>query len=303
MDVSIIIVNYRTLPLIINCIHSIIKYTRDIEYEIIVVDNHSEENFQECLHTEFGDKVFCLPLFENVGFGRANNEGFKVSKGRNILCLNPDTELINNAVKILSDLLDSYPNVGICGGNLYNRGMIPCLSFRRLFPSIIWEIDACLDYLLEYFFYGKSRMHNFNSSLISVAYITGADLMIRRNLVEKYGFFDSSFFMYYEDTELCYRIRKKHFDICCTSEAKIFHYEGKSSSHLGQKALMNFVGRDTFYRKYYSSIYIMVADFFFALGAVLRIIILIFRKDSNVDYWKETLNLIWKKYKSCRFVV
>lgn len=296
MDVSIIIVNYKTVPLIVDCIRSIRKHVRDIVYEVIVVDNYSEDNFQERLQAEFGDTVVCVPLLENIGFGRANNEGFKVAGGRNIFCLNPDTELINNAVKILSVFLDNHSDVGICGGNLYNRGMIPCLSYRRLFPSILWEMNSCLKYLPERLFLGKSREHNFKSGAMSVAYVTGADLMIKRELIEKYGFFDPSFFMYYEDTELCYRIKKNGFKIYCIPEAKIFHYEGKSCSHLERKAIMNFTGREIFYKKYYSKLYTLIADCFFMLGALFRIMILSFKTETNLLYWKKSLQLAMGKY-------
>ena len=297
MDVSIIIVNYKTVPLIIDCIHSIYDKVHDIEYEIIVVDNHSEDNFEELLNAEFEQQIICIPLSENLGFGRANNEGFRVAKGRNIFCLNPDTMLINNAVKILSDVLDNHPNIGICGGNLYNKGMMPCLSYRKLFPSILWEINGCLNYFPERLFIGKSHEHNFNSRMLSVAYITGADLMIKRELIEKYGFFDPTFFMYYEDTELCYRIHKKGFGVYSVPEARIFHYEGKSCSHLERKATMNFTGREIFYRKYHSMFYVGVADFFFLLGALFRIIILSGKVGTNITYWKYSLRLVLDKYK------
>ena len=101
MDVSIIIVNYKTLSLIVNCIRSIIEKTDGISYEIIVVDNNSNDDFSKCLKDKFGNLVKCVPLQENIGFGRANNEGLKIATGRNIFYLNPDTLLINNAIKIL----------------------------------------------------------------------------------------------------------------------------------------------------------------------------------------------------------
>lgn len=228
MDVSIIIVNYKTVPMIINCVYSIQEHVRDIEYEVIVVDNHSEDGFQERLRTEFGEKVVCLPLPENIGFGRANNEGFKIAKGRNLFCLNPDTLLLNNAVKILSDYLDEHPEAGACGGNLFDEEMQPALSFRRMLPSITWEINELFNLIPEKIVYGKNYRFNFLDHSLNVGYITGADLMLRRDVLEKVGGFSPDFFMYYEETDLCCRIQKRGVKVVSVPEAKILHLEGKS---------------------------------------------------------------------------
>ena len=90
MDVSIIIVNYKTVSLILKCLNSIQRLTRKISYEIIVVDNNSNDDFATYIQQQY-PKVKCVSLPENMGFGRANNEGVKLAKGRNILFLNPDT--------------------------------------------------------------------------------------------------------------------------------------------------------------------------------------------------------------------
>ena len=139
MDVSVIIVNYKTSQLLVQAIDSILDKTEDIVYEIIVVDNHSQDDSERVVHERYGNRVTYLPLAENVGFGRANNEGLRIARGRNILFLNPDTILVNNAVRILSDYLDSHPDTGAVGGNLYTADSAaqrfvqscPSLDFRR----------------------------------------------------------------------------------------------------------------------------------------------------------------------------
>ena len=138
IDVSIIIVNYSTEDLIIQCVESVFMKVQGVNYEIIVVDNASPNNTFNHLETLYkgNDYVKCVRLKENVGFGRANNAGYKESNGRNIFCLNPDTVLINNAVKILSDYLDSHDNVGLCGGNLFHKDGKFCTSYNMTFPSI-----------------------------------------------------------------------------------------------------------------------------------------------------------------------
>ena len=100
IDVSIIIVNYKTVSLILKCLDSIQRLTRKISYEIIVVDNNSNDDFATYIQQQYPE-VKCVSLPENMGFGRANNEGVKLAKGRNILFLNPDTILLNDAISIL----------------------------------------------------------------------------------------------------------------------------------------------------------------------------------------------------------
>lgn len=221
-DVSIIIVNYNTSKLINDCIESIIKLTNGVTYEIIVVDNNTED-LSEVIKEASNPIVRLIQLPENVGFGRANNEGFKMSQGRNLFCLNPDTLLLNNAVKILSDYLDTHPKCGACGGNLYDSFGKPIHSFRRTFPGILDSLIIFSNYNLAKIIYGKSHEFNHSGKELNVAYITGADLMIPRYVIDKVGMYDTKFFMYFEETDLCYRISKSGYKICAVPFAKIIH--------------------------------------------------------------------------------
>lgn len=264
-DVSVIIVNYNTRAVLMPCIRSLVRHTEDISYEVIVVDNHSEEDIGDYLTTEFGDTVRYLPLPENIGFGRANNEGIKVATGRNILFLNPDTLLLNNAIKILSDTLDTHDHVGACGGNLYDENMQPALSFRRLIPGIRYELFEMTAHKLENLFYHGNWMFNHSSHPLKVAYITGADLMVRRSVLDTTGTFSPLFFMYNEDTDLCLRIRQAGYDILSVPSAKIQHLEGRST-HDGERSIserglfLSEQGRYNYYTKNVPPLRKRVAD-------------------------------------------
>ena len=227
MDVSIIIVNYKTVPLILNCLRSVYQYTENLSFEIIVVDNNSGDDFERKIKAEY-DNVKCIALAENIGFGRANNEGIKVAQGRNILFLNPDTLLLNNAVKILSDYLDAHPTVGVCGGNLYDEEMKPTHSYFMLLPSFVWELDLLCHGWLHRMAWGKNVQFNHRGKPRKVGYICGADMMVKRSVLEQVGCFSPLFFMYYEETELTYRIKDAGYSIISVPEAKIQHLEGKS---------------------------------------------------------------------------
>lgn len=228
MDVSIIIVNYKTADLVTACIASVVEHTKEVSYEIIVVDNNSEDNIGNRLKELYKDDVKFVGLDENIGFGRANNKGFEIATGRYLFCLNPDTVLLNNAVKILSNFLDEHHDVGVCGGNLYDENMQPTLSFSRMLPSIKWELNILFFNKIEKFLYGKNIQFNHTGKPLNVGYITGADLMIKKSIINDIQGFSNDFFMYYEETDLCCRIKKKGYLITSVPNAKIQHLEGKS---------------------------------------------------------------------------
>lgn len=267
VEVSIIIVNYNTSHLVNNCIKSIFDNTEGISYEIIVVDNNTE-NLSEVINVSEDERVKLLQLSENLGFGKANNAGVKISKGKYIFFLNPDTLLINNAVKILHDYLDSNLKCGACGGNLYDEEMNPTHSFYRIYPSILTEINVLFYGFPEKILFGDNAQFNHKNSEISVAHITGADLMIRRELFIKLQGFCPEFFMYYEETDLCRRVRNLKYSIISVPAAKIQHLEGKSYDNSDNKiTVLNetrwrniLESKYIYYKRNHSKLYKIIAD-------------------------------------------
>lgn len=299
LDVSIIIVNYGTERLVTDCISSILKKTEGVTFEIIIVDNASPGNSFAFLEEKYKDaeNIKTHALKDNVGFGRANNAGYELSSGRNIFCLNPDTELKNNAIAILSDYLDSNPTVGACCGNLLQSDGKPATSYRRLYPSLLLEFSFMTNYLIEKVRFNGSHKYNHTNNIINVATISGADLMVRRSVIEEVGFFDPTFFMYYEDTDLCYRIFKNNYSLRNLPQALIYHYEGKSTNRFDHKAALNFDGRSKFYSKHYSKPYQLVANLVWGAAVGGKAITLLFKKDSNLEYWITSLKLLIRYYK------
>lgn len=236
VDVSIIIINYKTVDLIEACIQSVLNLTTGITYEIIVVDNASGDDCIPRLTNRFGDVLLkIIPLLQNIGFGRANNEGITHAKGRYIFCLNPDTIIVNNAIGILAKYLDMNPNCGACGGNLFDASHNPIHSYSLLWPGIKLDLSRIKESIL-----GRNRyIHEFNmsNSPIEVAFITGADLMLRKSILDKVGMFDKNMFMYYEDVELQYRMFKQKYSRVNVPSAHIIHLEGQSTSLHGEKSI------------------------------------------------------------------
>jgi len=274
MDVSIILVNYNTISFLVDTISSVFLKTEDIEYEIIVVDNNSSDNSRVILAEKYGDKVIYLGLVENIGFGRANNEGVKIARGRNLFFLNPDTILLNNAVKILSDYLDSNIHVGCCGGNLINFEGEPTYSFTRVrFMSIFYEIDKIFLRIPSKLLYGKNYYYNYTNKPLRVNSIIGADLMIRKELFDKLHGFDPSFFMYHEESELEYRVKKAGYEIISVPYAQIIHLEGKSFSNNFIKLKKILASRKIYLQKTYNPISIMIINSVYFLNVAIRLLV------------------------------
>ena len=156
MQVSVIIVNYNTKELTKQAIRSVFDKTEGVEYEIIVVDNDSKDGSVEELKKTFQDKITVIESKENLGFGRANNLGIKQSKGKYVFLLNSDTELINNAIKIFYDYMEQNMQVGVCGGNLYNKNNEPATSYcmykKSISSYIYWRIIQIVSKIFGYCF-------------------------------------------------------------------------------------------------------------------------------------------------------
>lgn len=233
-DVSIIIINYKTPQLVIDCVQSIIEKTKDINYEIIVVDNDSKDNSKVIIERELGDKIVFIESNENLGFGKGNNLGVKYAQGKYLFFLNSDTILINNAIKILYDFLISHKEIGIVGGNLYTIDLNPSPSFSMSFDQIEdYKNDSrWLSILKTKILRHKQKKNmtfNDSNNPLKVGYVFGTDMMIKKSLFDSIGGFDSDFFMYYEEEDLSYRIVESGKEIWSIPDAKIIHLDGASS--------------------------------------------------------------------------
>jgi len=253
MDVSIIIVNYKTATSVLDTIDSIYRTTSTLSFEVIVVDNASGEQDNRLLRND--SRLKLIELNTNKGFGYANNQAFHISQGRYIFCLNPDTILRNNAIEILANYLDTHAQVGIVGGNLFNAQGLPTHSYHRLWPGILSELDFACGQIIRKIRFGRNAQFNYTDRPISVAMITGADLMVRRELWQQVGGFDETFFMYNEDADLCWRIHQLGYQVVNIPTAHITHLEGQSSSDKLRRTQLTIQGRNTYFHKHYSARY------------------------------------------------
>lgn len=208
-DVSIILVNYKTKDLAKDCIKSIYEKTDGLNFDIWLVDNNSDDGVKEMLDQNFPQVKF-IQSGNNNGFGSANNVALRVVESKYVLLLNTDTLLKNNAIKIMFDFMEQDNTLGACGANLYDQDGKNIHSYG-VFPTL-------KDFILKTFFLRylflknekrlKDKGFNTENDTKEVDYITGADVMIRKSVLDEVGIFNEKFFMYFEESELQYRIRQ-----------------------------------------------------------------------------------------------
>lgn len=286
----------------VNCVASIVEKTQHACYEVIIIDNNSEPDFEDIIKANLPEdkkdifRFIALP--QNIGFGRANNEGIKIARGRNILFLNPDTLLINDAISILSEFLDNTLDAGACGGNLFDESLQPAQSFRRFLPGPLWELDELLNARIQPLVYGRNKKFNHSDKPLKVGFISGADLMVKKPVINKTGGFRDDFFMYFEETDLCYRIHKEGWEIYSVPQAKIQHLEGKSMTGNDElpsdfKTMHMELGKIIYYDKNMKGFkrFLSKNIYFFFLNS--RILLL--RTEEKKNFYKTRKNY-WEKH-------
>ena len=272
-DVSIILVSYNTKEFTKNCLKSIFEKTTDVDFDVYVVDNNSIDGTCEMIKSDFPE-VHLIENKENLGFGNANNLAINVSESKYLFLLNTDTSLINNAVKILYDFMEQHPEAGACGGNLYNKEGNNVHSYGY-FPTLKSEIIRLFN--LGMFFPDeqlkiKDNGENLQNLKKEVDIIIGADLFLRKSVIDNVGGFDKDFFLYDEESELQYRIKKSGYKIYIIPESKIYHFEGKSTKDRLSTRRFKMISKILFFKKCYGKKELSLFKFIYYLSNSYRII-------------------------------
>lgn len=267
-QLSIVIVNYSVKNLLKKCLESIFKYEKNIEFEVIVVDNNSMDHSQEMLKRDF-PQVKLIENKRNLGFSRGCNQGIKESQGRYILLLNPDTELTPGGFKKMIDFMDSKPEKGICGPKMIDQEGNFQFSCRS-FPSYLTAVSSSQSILNRIFpenllsqkYLLKEKDH---SQILEVDWVSGSCLLAKREMFEKVGLLDERFYMYVEDVDLCYRAKMAGFSVFYFPQVLVIHHIGKSTQ---KKKLDMLVEHHRsmyyFYRKHHNpNVFLRVTVFFF----------------------------------------
>jgi GT2 family glycosyltransferase len=228
ISLSIIIVNYNSGELVVDCLTSLWRHNAGLSFEVIVVDNHSGDNSREIVHKSFS-QVLWIQMDYNAGFARANNAGMKAAKGEVVLLLNPDTISLDNSIsrcyhELIKkefvaagvQVLDSNKEPQIPGSYFIKGGL------NHLLPIPYWGG------FLRWIGYssGSKVPHVKKAKAIEeVDWISGAFLMVKKEAIEKAGMMDEDFFLYAEEIEWCSRL-KKTGRLCIFGDMQIIHLEG-----------------------------------------------------------------------------
>ncbi len=278
MTVSIIIVNYNTTKLLLDCILSIKKQTKNVDYEIIVVDNASTDNVNIVLDTN--PDVILLQLQTNIGFGQANNKGLDIANGEFVFLLNSDTILLNNAIKVFLDFMYANKNqkIGAIGGQLLqadgiskNHSSSSFPSFKNEFKEEINRFTRAIlkkDILVK----ANETIIKENQTQLAVDYITGADLFMPVAVLKQIGTFDKQFFMYYEETDLQKRMQINGYERLIINGAKIIHLEGGSFDFAkqvsGRRLLMIEQSKFKYFKKHTPRLAYFAYRFFYFFSSI-----------------------------------
>lgn len=284
VDLSIIIVSWNVREYLKICLESIVKHTRDLDYEIIVVDNNStdgtDEEVEGVIKKHGSIRIIFIQNKDNVGFGRANNIGLEKARGRDILFLNPDTEIKDNCLCMLCTFLMKNPEYGAVGCRiLYPDGSIyhPC---ARGFPTPLNVLYEMM--FLNRCFPKSRRFGSLNLEFWDkndnrdVECLVGAFIIVRHAVLEQVGSFKDIFFMYGEDIDQCYRIIKGGWKIRYIADSYIVHHTEKSSEKVEinnfkpvMKAESNWLFQSISYGAKHGFLYRLVV----LIGALFRICI------------------------------
>jgi len=217
IDLSIIIINYRTPTLTVRCIESIANIST-LNYEIIVIDNHSEDHSTQYIRSKF-QTIQIIENYENEGFGRANNLGASIAKGQHLLFLNSDILIKNGTIEYCVNFLKTNSRIGAMGCQLRNEdGSIQKSTYTNVgkLKSILFR-----SILISYFFHERKS---------EIEGVMGAFFLMPAKIFHEVNGFDTDFFMYGEELELCQRIIKKGYSIVSTTDVEAIHKHGGSSN-------------------------------------------------------------------------
>ncbi|NRF96237.1 glycosyltransferase family 2 protein [Paenibacillus frigoriresistens] len=260
MDLSIIIVNFKTRDLTLACLQSVFSSATSYTYEVILIDNASNDGIIPVTTEQF-PQVICIANTDNVGFSKANNQGIRIAKGRYVLLLNSDTIVQPDTLDIMLRFMDENPTVGASGCKIVLPDGSLDRACKRGFPTP----SASFYYAFGFskLFPKTPRFNQYQLGYLSpneaypIDSLVGAFMLIRREAIEQVGMLDEEFFMYGEDIDWCYRIKEAGWVNYYYPRTQIVHHKGASSRRKPFKIIYEFhramiLFHNKHYRKKYS---------------------------------------------------
>ena len=293
MDVSIIIVNYNTKQITANCIESIFEHTADIEFEVILIDNSSTDGSDALFEKDI--RLVFMKSNTNLGFGKANNLGYSIAKGKYVFLLNSDTVILNNVVKIFYDSAENMsPNYACFGCLLQNieGGYSSSIGDFLKIKNILLDSISVYTKYFGFTFKRWIKKSSIDERPFVTNVIIAADLFIRKNIIEKLGLFDPKFFMYHEENDLQRRYLENGFLSVIIDGPKIIHLEGVSRGNSINREILGIQGMFIYLKKWNSN---LKYYFFIMLFILLRLPVAFYTKYSfneKTKYFKSLFTSI-----------
>lgn len=233
VDISVVLVHYKTPGLLRQCIESIYKVKPNVSFEIIVVDNNSGDNTPQWIDDDFPEVVM-IANKDNRGFPKAVNQGVRKARGRYILLLNPDITVLEDSMDELFKYMETHKEVGLVGPKLINPNGSLQKSCFKYYPNT------------RIILYRRTFLGNFNGAQKvlkkftmdewdhneekEVAWVLGSSMLVRREAIEDIGLMDERFFMYMEDVDWCRRLWQNGWKVMYFPHVKMVHYYARASA-------------------------------------------------------------------------
>jgi GT2 family glycosyltransferase len=287
MKLSIVIVTWNVKELVSKLLDSIFHFTSGFDYEVIIVDNQSKDGTCQTIKEEYRKwieegKLQIICNNDNAGFAKANNQGLKIAKGEYVVFMNPDMELIEDSFSKMVDLMNKTPNIGISTCRLL-YGDKSVQKNIKSFPTFCSQLFVMLK--MHHFFswlpcLKKYLQKDFNYSEYGyVNQVMGAFSFTRKDLMNKMNGWDEGYWLWWEDVDLCKRVKDLGHEIVYTPQTELIHYEGKSFEQnrgLYKQKRFN-KGMLTYFKKHHSKLAYLLLYLLQPISLFLTWLTLIFR--------------------------
>jgi len=310
ISLSLIILSWNTLDITIDCVDSLLEHPPNVPWELILIDNASSDGSAGALGKKYGTipHIKFIANDVNLGFTGGNNQGMELARGKIIGLLNSDTVISKDALTDLYKYLVEHQQVAVVGPWLTLDDGSPTTSFGY-FPGF-WSVLTTA--FLPGWIWGNARKAlgvrpaESMTEPVSVDYVSGAAFFIKREVIDKVGMLDSeTFFAYFEETDLCLRIKKAGWQVRFMPSVKIIHLEGKSFEKMtAHRRIMQYDSAKKFFKKHYSAPMLWWYQFCTVIGSLvkvlyfgLRILIQPGRRERWLPHyrWNAFVFELWKK--------
>ena len=284
MDLSVVIVSYNTRCLLDACLSSVFEAgglsasgDGQARLEVVVVDNGSHDGSADMVRLRY-PQAHLIALTDNVGFARGSNAGMRASKGRYLLLLNSDTVVLDQALARMVSFLDDHPQFAAIGPLLLNPDgsvQTSCFSFTTV-TDILFESIGLTALFPRSPLFNRRGLGGFDRAAVrEVDWLSGACLMVRRDVLTSVGLLDEDFFMYGEELDWCYRMKQAGLRVAFFPGARVIHHgRGSSLRARGELAPRALAGRLRYFRKHHGRGAVLAVRLLTVVGMSLRLLLL-----------------------------